>query len=210
MATADSYSAIERRFVKPVRGLLLRIYAPVVRPLVHFGVSPHLVSLTGPVLGIVFVCVVRSQPRLAFAVWFISLAVDGVDGAVARQSGRASEFGALMDQFCDHIRETLIVAGLAASGAISPLWSTLYPLAYVAVNVVLFLGNYYGAPAPVAIKSWMVLYPAILAYLIWGRNGLEMATPLSIAFMAYTVVHGLLLLSRAMAKKEEMRHEMPL
>jgi hypothetical protein len=44
----------------------------------------------------------------------------------------------------------------------------------------------------------MVLYPAIAVYLLAGRNYLNWATPLSIAFMAATIVHGLLLLSRGM------------
>ncbi|MBC7262411.1 MAG: hypothetical protein H5T63_10405, partial [Chloroflexi bacterium] len=111
---------------------------------------------------------------------------------------RASHFGALLDQFADHTRETLIVVGLAASGALSPLWGSLYPFIYTALNVVLFLGNQYGVPAPIAIKSWMVLYPAIALYLLAGRNYLDTAAMLSIAFMTATILHGLLLLSREM------------
>jgi phosphatidylglycerophosphate synthase len=201
MAKADSYSSIERRFLAPARRLLLRIHSPLLRLLARLGVSPDAVSLTGPLLGVVFVFMVRRDPRLSFIIWFCSLAVDGVDGALARYTGRASDFGALFDQVCDHTRETLIVVGLAWSGALSPLWGSLYPFVYTAINVVLFLGNYHGAPAPLAIKSWMVLYPAILLYLLWGRNVLNFAAPLSIALMLFTIVHGLWLLSRAMDRK---------
>lgn len=201
MPTADSYSSTERRFIAPVRGLVLRLYSPLVRLLVRLGVSPNAVSLVGPLLGLIFVYVVRRDLRLSFFVWFVSVAVDGVDGALARYTGRASDFGALFDQFCDHARETLIVAGLAWTGALSPLWGSLYPFVYAAINVTLSLGNYYGAPAPLAIKSWMVLYPAILLYLLWGRNYLNVAAPVSIALMMFTIVQGLWLLSRAMNRK---------
>jgi phosphatidylglycerophosphate synthase len=201
MAKADSYSSIERRFLAPARRLLLRIHFPLLRLLARLHVSPHAVSLTGPLLGVVFVFMVRRDPRLSFIVWFLSVAVDGVDGALARYTGRASNFGALVDQVCDHTRETLIVVGLAWSGALSPLWGSLYPFIYTAINVTLFLGNYYGAPVPVALKSWPVLYPAILLYLLWGRNCLDLAAPLSIALMLFTIVQGLWLLSGVMDRK---------
>lgn len=198
MPGADSYSAVERRFVEPVRELLLWLYRPVVRLLAAAGVSPHAVSLVGPVLGALFVHTVRGHPQLSFFIWLASMMTDSVDGALARYTGRASRFGALLDQFADHTRETLIVVGLAASGALSPLWGSLYPFVYTALNVVLFLGNQYGVPAPIAIKSWMVLYPAIVLYLLGGRNYLDTAAMLSIAFMSATILHGLLLLSRKM------------
>jgi phosphatidylglycerophosphate synthase len=201
MAKADSYSSIERRFLAPVRGLLSRVHSPLVRLLARLHVSPDSVSLAGPLLGVVFVFTVRHHPRLSFIIWFLSVAVDGVDGALARYIGRASDFGTLFDQVCDHARETLIVVGLAWSGALSPLWGSLYPFVYTTINVTLFLGNSYGSPAPLAIKSWMVLYPAILLYLLWGRNYLNLAAPLSIALMLFTIVHGLWLLSRAMDRK---------
>ena len=199
MPRADSYSSIERRFLTPVRGLALSLFAPLVRLLARLGVSPNAVSLAGPLLGVLFVFVVRRNPRLSFFVWLLSLLVDGVDGALARATGRASDFGALFDQVCDHTREILIVAGLAWAGALSPLWGSLYPFVYTALNVILFLGNYHAVPAPWAVKSWMVLYPAILLYLLWGRNVLDWAAPLSIALMACTIVQGLWLLSRAMS-----------
>ncbi|MBC7234158.1 MAG: CDP-alcohol phosphatidyltransferase family protein [Chloroflexi bacterium] len=198
MPGADSYSTVERRFVEPVRELLLWLYGPVVRLLAAAGVSPHAVSLVGPVLGALFVHTVRDHPQLSFFIWLASMMTDSVDGALARYTGRASHFGALLDQFADHTRETLIVVGLAASGALSPLWGSLYPFVYTALNVVLFLGNQYGVPAPIAIKSWMVLYPAIVLYLLGGRNYLDTAAMLSIAFMSATILHGLLLLSREM------------
>ena len=91
MAKADSYSSIERRFLAPARGLLLRVHSPLVRLLARLHVSPHAVSLAGPLLGVLFVYMVRRDPRLSFFIWFFSLAVDGVDGALARYTGRAGE-----------------------------------------------------------------------------------------------------------------------
>ena len=175
-----------------------RLYLPLVRLLAAVGVSPNTVSLLGPLLGLVFVYTVRRNPRLSFFIWLPSMMVDGVDGALARYLGRANSFGALMDQVSDHTRETLIVVGLTAAGALSPLWGSLYPFVYTALNVTLFLGNRFGVPVPFAVKSWMVLYPAILVYLLWGRNYLDVATMASILCMTVTIVYGLWLLRQGM------------
>jgi phosphatidylglycerophosphate synthase len=194
MPQADSYSSIERRLLAPGRHFLQRLYLPLIRLLASAGVSPHAVSALGPLLGLVFVRVVRHNPRLSAVIWVLSIWVDGVDGTLARYSGRASDFGALVDQIADHTRETLVVVGLVAAGAISPFWGALYPFVYTSLNVTLFLANHHGAPVPVAVKSWMVLYPAILAYLLWDRNWLSEATAASVALMGATILHGLILL----------------
>ena len=194
----DSYSSVERRFLEPVRHLLAWACGPLVAALVRFGVAPNTVSLVGPLLGVLFVFTVRQSRLLGFVIWIPSMLVDGVDGALARHTGRASTYGALVDQFADHTREILVIAGLAASGALSPLWGSLYPFVYTALNVTLLMGNMCGAPVPVAVKSWLVLYPAIAVYLLGGRNYLNPAAALSVTLMALTIVHGLALLSRAM------------
>jgi len=203
MIAADSYSSFERRFLRPARDYLLRVYSPVVRLLAHLGLSPNIVSLTAPLLGGLFIYVVPRNPQLAFFIWLLSMLVDGVDGALARYTGRSSDFGALVDQFADHTRETLIIVGLTLAGALSPLWGSLYPFVYTALNVMLFLGNCYHAPVPLALKSWLILYPAIMLYLLWGHNYLNWATGLCVVLMAITIVQGLFLLSRAMGRAAE-------
>lgn len=203
MHKPDSYSSAERRFLAPGRDLLLRLYFPIVRLLARLRVPPNAVSLLAPLLGAAFVLAVRQNLRLAFVIWLPSMMVDGIDGALARFTGKASDFGALVDQVSDHTRETLIVVGLTATGALSPLLGSLYPFVYTALNVILFLCNQHGVPAPCAVKSWMVLYPCIALYLLTGRNWLDVGTGASIAFMAVTIVKGMSLLSKGMAEKAQ-------
>lgn len=199
MPQADSYSSVERRLLAPGRRLLQRLYLPLIRLLASAGVSPNAVSALGPILGLVFVYTIRCNARLSVLVWLFSLWVDGLDGTLARYSGRASDFGALVDQLADHTRETLIVVGLVSAGALSPFWGTLYPFVYTALNVTLFLANHYEVPVPVAVKSWIVLYPAILSCLLWGRNWLSGATAASIMLMGVTILHGLVVLRPRMS-----------
>jgi len=198
MEKPDSYSALERRFLGPARGVLLRLIEPIVRLLALLRVSPVAVTLLGPALGLAFVFVVPRDPHLGFWIWLPSMLVDGIDGALARYTGKASDFGALLDQVCDHTREVLIVAGLARAGGLSPAWGSLYPFAYTALNVVLFLCNWHNVPLPFAVKSYWTLYPVIALYLWTGRNCLDAGAALSILFMTGAIVHGLLRLSSGM------------
>jgi len=84
----DAYSALEQRFREPARALLSRIYHPLVLLLAWLGVSPNLVSLLQIPIGLAIVLAIKPYPRLAFLLIMASIAVDGVDGAIARHLGR--------------------------------------------------------------------------------------------------------------------------
>lgn len=189
---ADSYSLLERRVLGPVRELSGRyFFRPLVLVLARVGVSPNGVSALQIPLGLIFVWTVGPYPRLAFLLMIAAIFLDGLDGALARHSGRTSAFGALWDQFCDHLREVLVVAGLAWVGAASGLWATLYAFVYPTFNLTLALANRHGAPLPWAIKSYLTLYPFIFLYLWWGIDWLDIGLILSIAAMGLVIAQGL-------------------
>ncbi len=195
---ADSYSALERRLLEPAHRVLQKIYAPAVWLFARAGFTPNAVSLSQVALGVVIVALIPSQPRIAFALFVVALALDGVDGALARATGRTTNFGALLDQYADHIREVLVVAGLAAHGALSPAVAVLYGLAYPAFNLTLYVCNAYRAPLPIAIKSYVTFYPALFAYLWFGINVLDVAGTLTIGLMGAVIAQGLWRLRAAM------------
>jgi hypothetical protein len=62
-------------------------------------------------------------------------------------------------------------------------------------------------PERFAEKSWMVLYHCIAMYLLTGSNCLDIGTGASIAFMAVTIVQGILVLSKGMAGNVQEAHE---
>jgi phosphatidylglycerophosphate synthase len=194
----DSYSTLERKLLAPARRLLLTIYAPLVWLLAALRVSPNAVSFSQVILGVAIIALMPAQPRLAFVLFVAALVLDGVDGALARATNRATPFGALFDQYCDHIREVTVVAGLALYGALNPFLAGLYGLAYPAFNLTLYLCNLHRAPLPFAIKSYLVVYPALFAYLWFRANFIDAAVALSIALMGLVIAQGLWRLQRAM------------
>lgn len=194
----DSYSALERKLLAPARKLLRVLYSPVVRVLAALRISPNVVSFSQVPLGVVVIALMPAQPRLAFVLFVAAIALDGVDGALARATNRATAFGALFDQYCDHIREVTVVAGLALYGALNPFLAGLYGLAYPAFNLTLYLCNLHRAPLPFAIKSYLVVYPALFVYLWFGANVINTAVTLSMALMGLVIAQGLWRLQRAM------------
>jgi phosphatidylglycerophosphate synthase len=197
-SSPDSYSALEQRFLEPARALLMRIYHPIVLLLAWLKVSPNLVSFSQIPLGLLIVIMITPHPRPAFLLIVVSIITDGIDGALARHLGRSSPFGALWDNFCDHVREIVVIAGLAWVGALNGFWAALYGLAYPGINITLALCNHYKTPIPLAIKSYITAYPFILLYLWWGINLLDWGIGFSVLTMGVTIAWGIWLLRRAL------------
>lgn len=194
----DSYSRAERVFVTPGRELLMLVLGPLAAAVARLKITPNAVSAGQLILGALFIALVGTRPRVAFLIFLVTLLLDAFDGALARQTGRMTRFGALFDQFCDHARETMVIAGLAAVGAIAPVLAVLYAFTYAAFNLTLYLCNYYHAALPAAVKSYLLVYPAILVYLWFGRNWLDWGVALALVAMGVVIVLGLARLRVAM------------
>ncbi len=198
MTISDSYSSLERKLLAPARKLLRAVFSPFVRVLAALHVSPNAVSFSQVILGVIVVVLMPTQPRVAFVLFVVAIALDGVDGALARATNHATKFGALFDQYCDHIREVTVIAGLAWHGALNPFLAGLYGVTYPGFNLTLYLCNSYRASLQFAIKSYLVVYPALFVFLWFGVNFLDAAVALSVALMGLAIALGLWRLSRAM------------
>ncbi|MBI2093895.1 MAG: CDP-alcohol phosphatidyltransferase family protein [Candidatus Omnitrophica bacterium] len=88
-----------------------RILKPVARVLVSFGIGPSTLTISGLVLSIL-VCLwfVKSRAVVAFCILILAVSLlDGLDGAVARLSGRVTKFGGYLDALCDRYAEASVV-----------------------------------------------------------------------------------------------------
>jgi len=194
----DCYSSFERRFLALGRQLILAALKPIVIPLATLGISPNMVSLSQLIVGGVITLIVDDHPRAAFSLFIFAILLDGLDGSLARYTGRCSRFGAILDGLCDHVREILMVAALARTGTLDPFRAALYAFVYPAFNLTLFLCNYHQTPLPLALKSYLVVYPALFLHLWWGINWLDEAVALSTALMGIVIAQGLMHLWRAL------------
>jgi len=97
------------------RAFWTALFSPVVRVLLHWGVSPDAVTVVGTAGVCAGALVFFPRGDLLVGVLVITAFVfsDMIDGAMARASGRVSPFGAFLDSTLDRIGDAAIFAGLA-------------------------------------------------------------------------------------------------
>jgi CDP-diacylglycerol---glycerol-3-phosphate 3-phosphatidyltransferase len=106
---------------------------PIVRFLARVGVTPFALTTVG-FLGNVVAAVFVAQGAFLIGgiLVLVFSALDMLDGALARSTGRASRFGALYDSTLDRVSEAVVLFGLAW-WAIEGGYHTEAALAFAAV-----------------------------------------------------------------------------
>lgn len=95
--------------LEPLR-LLLR---PVIKALSALGIGPDAITALGCLVSLfAAVLFATGDVRFAGAVMLLGGLFDALDGAVAREQGRQSEFGAFLDSTLDRLSESAILVGL--------------------------------------------------------------------------------------------------
>jgi CDP-diacylglycerol--glycerol-3-phosphate 3-phosphatidyltransferase/CDP-diacylglycerol--inositol 3-phosphatidyltransferase len=96
------------------RAFWTRVFTPVVTLLLRLGVSPDAVTVVGTVGVAAGALVFFPRGELLVGVLVITVFVfsDLIDGAMARQSGRTSAFGAFLDSTMDRLGDAAIFGGL--------------------------------------------------------------------------------------------------
>ena len=94
---------------------LNRVWEFLARGLARAGVSPNAVTFGGLVLVLAAAAAYPvHRNSLVFAVWLaLAFSFDGLDGAVARLTGRSSKFGGYLDAVLDRYQELAVLAGIA-------------------------------------------------------------------------------------------------
>ena len=89
-------------------------------------VSPTALPLLGLAITIIGALVIGSgYPVLGGVIFVVGSALDGLDGAVARASGKAGPRGALIDSVADRIGETAVWGGIAVL-VVDQYWTTYW------------------------------------------------------------------------------------
>ncbi len=105
------------------REALSTVVLPLGRALAAARVSPHLLSFSGIVFGLLASYgFVTHQWTLAICCFVLSGLSDVVDGMVARARGLQSSFGSFFDNFCSAYTDSSVFAGLIAAELCDPWW----------------------------------------------------------------------------------------
>jgi CDP-diacylglycerol--glycerol-3-phosphate 3-phosphatidyltransferase len=98
-----------------LRPAIARVARPVAVRLLRLGVTPDAVTLAGT-LGVVvgsLAFLARGQFLLGTVVAVLSVFTDMLDGAMARERGTTSRFGAWLDSTCDRVADAAVFCALA-------------------------------------------------------------------------------------------------
>ncbi|MBY0390691.1 MAG: CDP-alcohol phosphatidyltransferase family protein [Mycobacterium pseudokansasii] len=96
------------------RAAFARITDPLARALLRIGLTPDAVTIIGTTASVAGALVLFPMGKLfpgACVVWFFVL-FDMLDGAMARQRGGGTRFGAVLDAACDRISDGAVFSGL--------------------------------------------------------------------------------------------------
>lgn len=96
------------------RATFSRVTTPVARTALRLGFTPDGVTIIGTAAAVLGALTLFPTGRLfagTLVIWFFVM-FDMLDGAMARQTGGGTRFGAVLDAACDRISDGAIFAGL--------------------------------------------------------------------------------------------------
>lgn len=82
-------------------------------------VNPNAITIIGFLIGGLFFYLMYKQMYWLALVCFLGVAVDSLDGTIARMTGKESKFGAFFDSSMDRLTDCLTITGFAIAGAVS-------------------------------------------------------------------------------------------
>jgi CDP-diacylglycerol--glycerol-3-phosphate 3-phosphatidyltransferase len=100
--------------VKNLRPLVTTVTKPLIDALAATSITPNQLSVVGLALAAgVGAVIAFGNQRLGAVLVLAASAFDLLDGALARATGRTSQFGAFLDSSFDRIAEALLLLGVA-------------------------------------------------------------------------------------------------
>jgi CDP-diacylglycerol---glycerol-3-phosphate 3-phosphatidyltransferase len=96
------------------RAAFARVTTPVARACLRIGLTPDAITIFGTIAAVASALTLFPMGKLfagGCAVWFF-VVFDMLDGAMARERGGGTRFGAVLDATCDRISDGAVFCGL--------------------------------------------------------------------------------------------------
>lgn len=178
-----------------------RLVGAVVPPLGRLGLVPDTISYLGiAFLAGVVLFFVRA-PLMAVLFLLGHVICDGVDGAYARHTKKASQSGAFTDLVCDQLGMVVVAMMAILHHLVPPLLGTVYIALYLIVVVFGVLINVLGLGTRITITSKYLLYIIFLLWAGWRVNYFPALMYFFSVIMTVEVIIGYLRLKRGIRRK---------
>ena len=178
-----------------------RLTSALFPPLDRIGLVPDTISYIGLALLTGVVLYFVRKPILASVFLLGHVVFDGLDGAYARNAGKASQSGAFTDLVCDQFGMVVVSLLAIFHHLVEPLIGAAYISLYLMVVVFGVIINVMGIGSRITITSKYFLY---IVYGLWAFTGINYFTFLMTFFSCVMVVEvliGYVRLKAAIRKK---------
>lgn len=175
--------------------------AAVFPPFERLGLVPDTISYLGiALLAGVIIYYVRN-PILAACFLAGHILCDGLDGAFARNSGKASQSGAFTDLISDQLGMVIVAIMAVFHHFVTPLVGAVYVVLYLIVVVFGVLMNLIGPGSRITLTSKYFLHAAYGIWALWGVNWFPEVMSFFSVVMAVEATVGYFRLKRGIRKK---------
>lgn len=198
-------------FDERVRAMLPRAAKPVIRLLTQAGITPNVMSVLafGTALAAAGF-VATGFPWTGIGVWLVSRVGDGLDGILARETGRSTAFGGYLDITLDMTAYSAMVMGFAvAHSDLGIVWAVILVGYALAITTTLALSNAAAAAGrrvsdtnrtfqfttgmaeageTTAMYVLWVVFPGWLGSLAWVWVAMIFVTVVQRSWLAYRVL----------------------
>ena len=178
-----------------------RLTSAIFPPLEKIGLVPDTISYIGIALLAGVILYFVRKPWLATIFLLAHVFFDGLDGAYARNAGKASQSGAFTDLVCDQFGMIVVSMLAIFHHLVEPLIGAAYISLYLIVVVFGVIINVMGIGSRITITSKYFLY---MVYGLWAFSGVNHFSFLMTFFscvMAIEVLAGYVRLKAGIRKK---------
>ncbi len=196
-----NYFGKEKKLQLWFADLRTKLTSAIFPPIFKLGLAPDTISYLGISLLAGVVLYFVRKPWLAAIFLLCHIICDGLDGAYARNTGKASQSGAFTDLVCDQFGMVVVAMLAIFHHLVEPLIGAVYVTLYLIVVVFGVIINVMGLRARITITSKYFLY---IIYGVWaftGHNYFYELMAFFSAIMAIEVTVGYVKLKGGIRKK---------
>jgi phosphatidylglycerophosphate synthase len=140
--------------------LRAKFLGPLLRLLTFFRINADHLTIVSLIIGLSFCWLWWSAPHLALLAILIHVAIDGLDGPLARFQGTASPRGSFTDTFCDQIivAASTITLMMQPEGFVDVLPGSIYIFVYTLVVALAMVRNALQVPYTWILRPRFIIY----------------------------------------------------
>ena len=181
-AKGDCYSAGERDWMEYGQQVRARHLAPFLRLMTKLCITPDHITILSFLSGVAFAPLwYFENVWLAVSVLWVHVALDGIDGPLARFQNCASPRGSFTDSFCDQLVVSAVTIVLMTGRPVLSIPAgSMFLVVYTGVLAISMVRNSLQIPYTWLVRPRLILFLAIpaqllgvshaIAVVIWSSN----------------------------------------